>query len=119
MQAAIDPAFLAPPDCSGVALDEWVIDMAAWTELISDGPVHASCPTVVQELAYGAWWEEYGSIEEALAALGYPYRVSDLLVILDSFRARLLDSVLGAEHEILFSTIVTTPHYQPPKFDGE
>jgi hypothetical protein len=105
----VDPAVLLPP--VGERAAGWVVQLAAWADLIADGPVRASCPRELQEQALGSWWHNHEMITAALRRCGSPLGHHDLVAIVEQLRGRLFHSPLEGSDELLFADARVTPAY--------
>jgi hypothetical protein len=114
MQAAFDPVLLFPPTDRLDKVDDWVLSVSGWTELLGHGPVRGSCPEELQNLAYEKWWTRYDEMTAELGQVGSPYRVNDLLLVWEELRGRLDLRVLPAARDALFDHLAVQPAYVAP-----
>lgn len=113
MLAAIDPTLLSPPQSSRHEIDAWIVQMADWTALLAEGPVAGCCPLAAHDEVQAAWWSRYEELESMLAGEHLPYRLSELMLMVNELTSRLVGSPLREGDEIVFSEVVTSPTFLP------
>lgn len=107
----VDPALLFPPALTDLRSTEWAVRVRQWTTLVGHEAMTPSCPTVLTQKAAAIWWEERDSIVAALEDEDGPLAHGELTRLAEELRARLGESPLNDEHQVVMTSVALSPEY--------